>query len=301
MKRSARRMNQTPRLWLAATLGAAFLWCLPAAQTVGQEVWTVEDCAACHEAQVDHFERSPHAAIRLEDEAALSCSACHGDPTAHIEEGGDGPIQTFGAGEFPKLESQVCQGCHSVDHPRFLASTHAKAGLACSSCHSVHSPKPSSLALLRSNTENVPRDEGNLASQSCRGCHDDVFAQFAFNERHRLQEGILDCTSCHNPHEPSPRLALGGFKQQACVDCHTDKDGPFIFEHGSSRVDGCVSCHTPHGSPNRHLLKFQNVADACYSCHISVPGFHTRFTSETQCTNCHSAIHGSNFDQAFLK
>jgi hypothetical protein len=33
-----------------------------------------------------------------------------------------------------------------------------------------------------------------------------------------------------------------------------------------------------------------------------VPGFHAppRFTSESQCTNCHVAIHGSNLHPAFL-
>ena len=35
--------------------------------------------------------------------------------------------------------------------------------------------------------------------------------------------------------------------------------------------------------------------------YLVVPGFHTRFTNESVCTNCHSTIHGSNFDAAFLK
>jgi hypothetical protein len=49
------------------------------------------------------------------------------------------------------------------------------------------------------------------------------------------------------------------------------------------------------------MLLFQNVAELCFSCHATVPGFHARFTLETQCTNCHSSIHGSNFDPFFLK
>ena len=96
-------------------------------------------------------------------------------------------------------------------------------------------------------------------------------------------------------------MLLGGFKQQQCTSCHTDKEGPFVFEHGSQRVEGCVACHDPHGSPNRHLLTFQSVADLCYSCHGVVPGFHTRFIADSQCTNCHSTIHGSNFDPFLLK
>ena len=46
---------------------------------------------------------------------------------------------------------------------------------------------------------------------------------------------------CHNPHEPSERLRLGGFKQEECVACHADKGGPSVFEHPAQRVEGCVA------------------------------------------------------------
>lgn len=49
------------------------------------------------------------------------------------------------------------------------------------------------------------------------------------------------------------------------------------------------------------MLTFQAVAELCYSCHVAVPGFHSRFTLDTQCTNCHSSIHGSNLDPYFLR
>ncbi len=295
-----------PRIWWVCPLAILALAFAPTL-AVAEEAWTVEDCAACHEDQVLRFARSPHSVLDSQGKAAkagasMSCTACHGNPTEHIGQGGDGPIFTFGPGQLPNAMTERCQTCHADTHPRFLSSAHARAGLTCASCHSTHSPEPTSLARLkRSSVEVAQADRLGAATESCRSCHEDVFTQFAFNERHRLQEGILDCTSCHNPHEPSQRLMLGGFKQEACVKCHADKDGPFIFEHASSRTEGCVACHTPHGSANRHMLKFQSVADACYGCHATVPGFHTRFTSDTVCTNCHSAIHGSNFHEAFLK
>jgi hypothetical protein len=49
------------------------------------------------------------------------------------------------------------------------------------------------------------------------------------------------------------------------------------------------------------MLKFQEVGALCFSCHTQVPGFHASFTLETNCANCHSSIHGSNFDRFFLK
>jgi DmsE family decaheme c-type cytochrome len=144
-------------------------------------------------------------------------------------------------------------------------------------------------------------DQVGGANAVCNECHSDVFAEFEFNERHRLQEGVMGCTDCHSPHEPATRTHLAGFKQQQCVECHADKGGPFVFEHGSVQIEGCVACHQPHGAQNRHMLTFQNVAETCFSCHAVVPGFHARFTAETQCTSCHTTIHGSNFHPAFLK
>lgn len=265
-------------------------------------------CAECHPDRVEAFAANPHSALDSPQWLAQgqgyegSCTACHGDGTRHMEEGGAESIFGFGEGELASVERQQCLGCHGDTHPRFEASPHAAAGMACTDCHSIHSPAPRAAALLKT----AHSDRGDMlpegsASATCARCHGEVFSQFSFNERHRLQEGILDCTSCHNPHAPAQRLLLGGFKREACIDCHTDKGGPFVFEHGASKVEGCVACHVPHGTPNRHLLKFQAAAELCFSCHAAVPGFHARFTLETVCTNCHSSIHGSNFDPFFLK
>jgi DmsE family decaheme c-type cytochrome len=266
-------------------------------------------CAGCHEDQVAAFAGNPHALLNdpawgkhgIEDG---SCVSCHAGAAAHVEEGGGaGTIFAFGA-ETPATDRiQACLECHADTHPRFLTSEHSQAGVVCTSCHEIHQPAHSAVKLLRSGppTAADPAVKLGAAAQLCSQCHGDVVAQFQWNERHRLQEGILDCTSCHNPHERATRARLGGFKQEACFECHTDKGGPFVFEHGSVRAEGCVACHDPHGSPNRHLLKNQRVAELCTSCHATVPGFHSRFTLNTVCTNCHSSIHGSNFDPFFLK
>jgi DmsE family decaheme c-type cytochrome len=136
----------------------------------------------------------------------------------------------------------------------------------------------------------------------CSSCHEDVLARFDLNERHRLQEGILECTSCHDPHAPAARERLGGFKHESCLRCHTDKGGPYFYEHEASRLEGCNACHEVHGTPNRHLLTHQSASDLCFSCHTRAVSWHSRFTSEsTNCTVCHSTIHGSNLSKRFLK
>lgn len=274
------------------------------AEPVGPSV-----CADCHDDQVAAFAANPHAILDDPEwgaysTAGWSCASCHAGAADHAEEGGGtGNVFAFGEGTTAAERTQACQECHTDSHPRFRTSEHAQAGVDCSSCHQVHQPAAAAVALLRSGPMAAadPADELGVRSRLCGECHGDVAARFQWNERHRLQEGILACTTCHDPHERATRARLAGFNQQACLDCHTDKGGPFIFEHAANRIDGCVACHDPHGSPNRHMLAFQRTAELCFSCHAQVPGFHSRFNLDSVCTNCHTTIHGSNFDQSFLK
>jgi len=235
-----------------------------------------EACSTCHAAKEEwHFAGTPHAG------ADVACLDCH-----DLE--GEGPLPSGAEG------SRFCLECHAETHPRFGASPHAVIG--CSDCHQVHGreDRPAGGSLF-----DIATITG--ASAKCSQCHEDIAAVFQLNERHRLQEGILECTSCHDPHAPSQRLRLGGFKQQECLACHADKGGPWVFEHGAQRVEGCVACHDPHGSPNRHLLHFQRVSDLCYSCHADVPGFHVSMDPNRNCLECHFAMHGSNVDPSFFQ
>jgi DmsE family decaheme c-type cytochrome len=271
----------------------------------------VNACADCHEDQVLGFVGNPHAVLDLPGWSAAggSCVSCHGDGEEHINEGGgEVGIFAFDDSHLPSAKVEVCLTCHGDAHPNFTASAHSAAGLSCTDCHAIHAAPDSSRHLLKMAEAPAAASMGGSfgrplgeVSSSCAECHGDVLAKFSLNERHRLQEGILDCSSCHNPHEPMAVSTLSAFGQQSCTNCHLDKSGPFVFEHGSVRVEGCTACHSPHGSINRHMLKYQRVAELCFSCHNTVPGFHSRFTLETNCTNCHSSIHGSNFDQFFLK
>jgi len=272
--------------------------------------YDLDVCGTCHEDVVTSFGRGPHTVIDSAEWAeergpAFSCASCHGDLARHVEEGGGtGNIFAFGPETTPLAQSAVCLTCHGDEHPRFLRSQHSRAGVSCVTCHDVHHPQTASISLLRGGqTAPPPRpmDDLSLATRTCAECHSAVFTEFEFNERHRLQEGIMECQSCHDPHAPSPRGTLLAAHEQGCVTCHTDKEGPFVFEHGSVQVEGCTACHTPHGSPNRHMLTFQRTAELCFSCHAAVPGFHSRFNLQTVCTNCHTAVHGSNFDRFFLK
>jgi len=269
-------------LFVLAVLAAGFL---TAAKPVQQTTKDAETCGQCHEDAVKGFAQKPHAAI-----GAAGCTSCHTGAEKHIQEGGGANIFAFKPADPSAQKSKTCLKCHADSSSRFMSGPHGKAALDCTICHSVHAAKTNP-NLLKTG-----------ATKSCYACHEDVFAKFNLNERHRLQEGILGCTTCHNPHEPQTRERLGGFKQEACLKCHTGKGGPFLYEHGSSRVEGCTVCHDSHGSPNRHMLTYQSTADLCFSCHTFAPQWHKNFSEKiTNCTSCHATIHGSNLSKIFLK
>ena len=275
-------------------------------------------CKTCHPDIWQNFYKNAHyksvAAGDLPPERT-GCESCHGPGKAHVEaRGGKATIRAFSLME-PQQVLDACLACHVRDIPRsnIRRSSHTQSDVVCASCHSIHkSPAPKYL-LAKKQTE------------LCYGCHAGVRAQFAMPSKHRVNEGFMACTDCHNPHgtaSPSwrmglrPRLADTALaNEQACLKCHTDKRGPFVFEHPSVRVDGCESCHSPHGSMNPRLLKRPAVFTVCLECHNGAGTFGrqgdgVKMQSSTHnmadpryrnCTTCHARIHGSNVDSLFLR
>jgi DmsE family decaheme c-type cytochrome len=287
-KLSVNRIHAMKRATLVAVVVGLLVWAISAADKKkpnNDEITAV--CAQCHEETAKAFASNPHRAL------GANCTDCHGRTEQHAEEGGAlETMVTFTPkkGRNALQNARQCLSCHKTSVSAFLSGPHGRASMDCTACHVIHSPRPES-RLLKEDSVSL-----------CVSCHRDIEAQFALNEKHRLQEGVLQCTSCHNPHEPGRRERLGGFKDRACLTCHTEKGGPFIHEHEASRIEGCTVCHEAHGSPNRHLLKHQNVAELCFSCHAQTPSDHQRFTpAGTNCVSCHAAIHGSNLDRRFLK
>lgn len=252
-----------------------------------------EMCAACHDEATASYAASPHRVLSSEDrpEALRACEACHGPGGEHADEAGAvmGALRTFAASQPAAERSAPCLACHggaSKLHD-FRSGEHALAGVACTDCHRVHAAAEDLLS----------KPEPAL----CYGCHLDIKARFALPEHHKVPEGVMGCGDCHNPHG-NRRFALmrGSDSRERCERCHADVQGPYVFEHAGAFVEGCERCHDPHGSLNRHLLVRQQVAQLCYECHTVTPTDHVQ-PSFRDCTRCHTAIHGSNFNAYFLE
>jgi DmsE family decaheme c-type cytochrome len=180
-----------------------------------------------------------------------------------------------------------------------LNSVHTENGVSCISCHSPHHAVSSESLLVKSQPE------------LCFTCHLQQKAQFAMPFHHRVEEGLIQCTDCHNVHGSAlpKQVRVSSTQDGVCFKCHTDKQGPYVYEHAAVNVDGCESCHSVHGGPNPHMLKLSNVNLLCLQCHTTssfssapgAPSFHNQGTFFQACTLCHEAIHGSNFSSFYFK
>jgi DmsE family decaheme c-type cytochrome len=249
------------------------------------------------------YEKGPHWKTELDKHkgpAYQGCEACHGPGKEHAESGDPDKIIHLTALSREE-SSRRCLTCHEFgeEHSNFLRSPHLKNNVGCVDCHSVHAPK-------------VNRQLLKAAQPAlCYSCHLETKPDFSKPFHHRVNEGLILCTNCHNQHGGflNTQLRSTPSQDQVCFNCHTDKAGPFAWEHAPVKTDGCVACHTPHGSNNPRLLKRSQVNLVCLECHTltvdapapNAPSFHNQAQKYQACTTCHVAIHGSNSDRVFFK
>lgn len=267
-----------------------------------------DTCQGCHQEIYDkHFVGTPHYAL-LKQQGKHGCEDCHGAGSAHVEAGGDATKIIRFKALNEQDQSKLCLNCHagSTEHANFLRSQHATNDVGCNSCHSAHYAKEQR-SLLRQSEQNL-----------CYGCHTETRAEFNRPFRHRVNEGFMQCSDCHNVHGTfqTRQLRTTAAQDQVCMNCHTDTRGPFVFEHLPVKTEGCVSCHMPHGSPNQRLLRVSQVNTLCLQCHTltftsptgkTVPSQppagppHNQAAKYQACTLCHTYIHGSNFSEVYFK
>jgi len=264
-----------------------------------------ESCQTCHPANYDSWSASPHFKTSFDIPGGPSqqgCQACHGAAASHVAD----PINTSSLFPFEKASptevNAWCLTCHtaSAEYANALNSPHARSGLSCISCHSPHQYQTRESMLVKSQPE------------LCYTCHPSQKHLFDMASHHRVNEGILQCTDCHDPHgsdQPKHVRASAGH-DAVCFKCHGDKQGPFVYEHEPVKVETCTSCHVPHGGPNMHMLKVDTVNTLCLSCHTAslvshapgIPNFDNEAAFRYQaCTTCHNRIHGSNSNSFFFK
>ncbi len=288
-----------------------------------------ETCKECHEDQFKNFSGTKHS--KLKDVASWKdkvqgCESCHGPGKAHLEDATNPATIISFKNKNSKQISETCLGCHAgkESHNNFRRGEHWRNDVGCTDCHSPHSApfdheKRGSAVFIN----DVSRENPNRAStlrlkasepQLCMSCHTETKSQFSKPFHHKVMEGTMKCSDCHNPHGgfEAKQTKLGVGTDAACIKCHADKQGPFAFEHAPLKTEGCTACHTPHGSSNPKLLNRSTVRQLCLECHSALlstdegapsPTHNLSFsnTRYLNCTICHARIHGSNASNLFFR
>ena len=274
------------------------------AEYVGSDV-----CQGCHDEVFTAFQKNPHALVSTSKKhgwEGKACESCHGPGSKHAESASAediiNPLK-----QQPARTDRICLTCHlnQPTHIGRIQSSHVKNEVSCVACHAIHKGE-----------RNLVRRVPSAVNAQCAACHGPIWAEFQRPYTHRLIQGAMSCTDCHNPHGSILPRSLQTFaaNQVGCFKCHGEKRGPFTFEHAPMRMDSCASCHEVHGSRNPRMLTRGEVRFTCLECHANLPvpntptmgvvppAFHDlRSPRFRNCTICHQKIHGSYVDPNFLR
>jgi DmsE family decaheme c-type cytochrome len=272
-----RRKFNTKASWLVKALPLLLVLGACATGTVREKVLTLpviegatyvgqETCLECHDDMAgedfakstggEGFAKTIHGHLADWElmGAEKGCESCHGPGSQHVDNDGDPCFIIRPAELTADQSSAICAKCHTDGKLMdFTHSEHILSDVGCIDCHSVHEGEGKA---------GLKAEDPEL----CYSCHQEEQAKSHFPSTHPLEEGKMNCSSCHNVHGATGEsLNTDERTNDLCLNCHTRYQGPFVFGHAPVE-DDCTICHDPHGSVANNLLA-QNEPFLCLQCH----------------------------------
>ncbi len=251
-------------------------------------------CYNCHTEKVElEAVAHPH---QVNGQHGFNCTTCH-NPHGNVLE---------------HSRKQLCLECHQGSPTQaWHSSVHDQVGVACTDCHNPHpNTRVQQLVNIRHTSIRRPKRLPMSVNDPlvCYKCHPKIFGLNQLPSHHPIREGKMTCSDCHDPHGQAEGNLNESTVNLTCYKCHAEKQGPFVYEHPPVNED-CSICHNPHGTVANNLLH-QPTTFLCLRCHAGHRASPTEHfgigTSDidgnpalrpvfyTDCTHCHSQVHGSD-------
>ena len=197
------------------------------------------------------------------------CTTCH-DPHGRVR---------------PETRRELCLNCHDgAPTMAWHSSAHRREGVGCTDCHNPH-PKtdvPRVVNLRHTKVERPKRLPMSVDEPAaCYGCHPKIYGMTVLPSHHPIEEGKMVCSDCHDAHGQARRGLKEETINEVCYECHAEKEGPFAYEHAPV-TENCAYCHEVHGTVANDLLR-QPTTFLCLRCHAG----HSTHDASLNCNRCH--------------
>jgi Tfp pilus assembly protein PilF len=248
-------------------------------------------CAECHSTNVQKgFVAAEKRYDTTFSEIDVSCEACHGPASAHVDWARAVEAGKAGRGDADKglavvLEDPAGKAAWIINPETGLAKrsvprTSQAEIEACARCHARRSVVAADYApgqpLLQTHrpallTEGLYYADGQV--------QDEVFEYQSFLQSKMHASGV-SCSDCHNPHS----LKVSGSADRVCAGCHAaekfETPAHHFHEAGSAGAS-CMSCHMP----TRDFMVVHSRHD--HSFRVPRPDLSDAIGAPNACTQCH--------------
>ncbi len=238
-------------------------------------------CADCHSTNLKkNYDPKTKSYHTTWDVINVSCEACHGPASKHIE-WSKTPHKTLKNKGFP-LSFRNKKWKWNITTKEKKDGTYHQELEVCAKCHSRRSQlddnfipgnKFSDHYLAVQLDQNLYFPDGKI--------EDEVYVYDSFLQSKMYAAGVT-CTDCHNPHT----LQRKSEGDKVCSQCHTEEKYTATSHHKHKEGDegaSCISCHMPArtymgvDSRNDHSFRIprpdvsvemEEIPNACNLCHI---------------------------------